>query len=81
MSLMRISDIVSCATFNPVYPVVATCSGQRKFISSYESDSSGNEEEVEDEVHIIDNSLKTWRIPGKYEWFSYEGTVLNVQGS
>lgn len=36
---------------------MATCSGQRKF-------------NFEDE-EVIDNSLRTWRVPGEYEWFNY----------
>ena len=61
-------DIISCATFNPVYPVIATCSGQRKFVIPSDSE---DEEDMEEDV-IIDNTLKAWRVPGDYEWFYYE---------
>ncbi|KAG0761078.1 hypothetical protein G6F29_010857 [Rhizopus arrhizus] len=50
-------DLISSVSFNPVYPIMATCSGQRKF-------------NFEDE-EVIDNSLRTWRVPGEYEWFNY----------
>ncbi|OBZ90666.1 Telomerase Cajal body protein 1 [Choanephora cucurbitarum] len=62
-------DIISSVSFNPVYPVMSTCSGQRKFsLPSVDSDES---EEEEEEI-IIDNTLKTWRVPGQYEWYTYE---------
>ncbi|KAI8378254.1 WD40-repeat-containing domain protein [Choanephora cucurbitarum] len=61
-------DIISSVSFNPVYPVMSTCSGQRKFsLPSVDSDESEEEEEI-----IIDNTLKTWRVPGQYEWYTYE---------
>ncbi|EPB88795.1 hypothetical protein HMPREF1544_04435 [Mucor circinelloides 1006PhL] len=66
-------DITSCATFNPVYPVIATCSGQRKFrLPCADSDS-------EEEDMIIDNTLKTWRVSGQYEWFSYDNATVATQ--
>ncbi|KAF1801250.1 WD40-repeat-containing domain protein [Mucor lusitanicus] len=69
-------DITSCATFNPVYPVMATCSGQRKFrLPCQESDS---EEEEEQDIKI-DNTLKTWRVNGQYEWFPYDTTEEEPQ--
>lgn len=74
----KIVDITSCATFNPVYPVIATCSGQRKFTSPVDDSSSDDEDEREDdkmseikEELIIDNTIKTWRVPGQYEWYAY----------
>ncbi|KAI9260132.1 WD40-repeat-containing domain protein [Sporodiniella umbellata] len=49
-------DLISCAAFNPVYPILATCSGQRKFEN--------------DEERVVDNSIQAWRVPGHYEWFA-----------
>ncbi|KAI8050045.1 WD40-repeat-containing domain protein [Thamnidium elegans] len=68
-------DIVSCATFNPVYPVIATCSGQRKFTLP-QDDSS--DEDMDEEKAIIDNTLKTWRVPGQYQWYAYESAPVVV---
>ncbi|KAI9260309.1 WD40-repeat-containing domain protein [Helicostylum pulchrum] len=67
-------DIVSCATFNPVYPVIATCSGQRKF--TLPQDSSDEDEDMDEEKVIIDNTLKTWRVPGEYQWYMYESAPV-----
>ncbi|KAI8078292.1 WD40-repeat-containing domain protein [Gilbertella persicaria] len=65
-------DIISGVSFNPIYPVLATCSGQRKFrLPILDSDESDNEEEI-----IVDNTLKTWRIPGQYKWYSYENSTV-----
>lgn len=47
--------------------MIATCSGQRKFVLPNDDSSSDEEDEVE-----IDNTLKTWRVPGQYQWFSYQ---------
>jgi hypothetical protein len=54
-----------------VYPVVATCSGQRKFNLPVDSDTDSDVEGMQEDI-IIDNTLKTWRVPGQYEWFTYE---------
>lgn len=56
-----------------MYPVIATCSGQRKFRLPCQEDSDEDEDEEET---IIDNTLKTWRVNGQYEWFSYEDTSI-----
>ncbi|GAN04172.1 WD domain, G-beta repeat-containing protein [Mucor ambiguus] len=72
-------DITSCATFNPVYPVIATCSGQRKFRLPCQESDSEEEEEEEEEDMIIDNTLKAWRVNGQYEWFSYDNTTLATE--
>ncbi|KAI8364078.1 WD40-repeat-containing domain protein [Blakeslea trispora] len=67
-------DIIAGVSFNPVYPVIATCSGQRKFDVSFDdSDESEQEEET-----VIDNTLKNWRVSGQYEWYTYEQTLDTV---
>jgi hypothetical protein len=66
---MLLIDIACCTTFNPVYPVLATCSGQRKFRLPGNED---DDEEKEEDMEVIDNTVKTWRVPGQYEWYSYE---------
>ncbi|KAG2204929.1 hypothetical protein INT46_005355 [Mucor plumbeus] len=74
-------DIISSATFNPVYPIIATCSGQRKFRLSCQDSEKDDEEEDDDEEEeiIVDNTLKTWRVNGHYEWYSYESTTTEEQ--
>ncbi|KAI8889136.1 WD40 repeat-like protein [Backusella circina FSU 941] len=71
-------DLSSCVAFNPIYPVIASCSGQRKFElprmdddSDNESDDDESDDEDDDEI-IIDNTLKAWRVPGQYQWFGYD---------
>lgn len=73
VKINAILDITSCATFNPVYPVIATCSGQRKFALPKDSSDEEDEEDEEDmdKDVIIDNTIKTWRVPGQYEWYAY----------
>ncbi|KAL0085949.1 WD40-repeat-containing domain protein [Phycomyces blakesleeanus] len=51
-------DITTSASFNPVYPVIATTSGQRKFTVGSD----------EDQDLTIDNSIKIWKTHGQYEW-------------
>lgn len=67
--------------FNPVYPVIATCSGQRKFRLPCQDSEEDDEEEDDDEEEeiIVDNTLKTWRVNGQYEWYSYESTTTEEQ--
>lgn len=68
------SDIVSGATFNPLYPsVMASCSGQRKFLSDLSSDN-----ETSHSTDIIDNTLKVWQLPGQYEWYSMESQAMDI---
>ncbi|KAI7889516.1 WD40-repeat-containing domain protein [Mucor mucedo] len=63
------NDVTSCATFNPVYPVIASCSGQRKFVLPQdESDESDDDEDEQ----VIDNTLKVWRVSGQYQWYTYD---------
>ncbi|CAO3678076.1 unnamed protein product [Rhizopus stolonifer] len=73
-SIKAHDDIISCAAFNPIYPMIATCSGQRKFVLPQDSD----DEEEEEEEKMIDNTLKTWRVPGEYEWFAYTTTEAAI---
>ncbi|CEP10569.1 hypothetical protein [Parasitella parasitica] len=70
-------DITSCATFNSVYPVIATCSGQRKFRLPC-MDSDDEQEEGDDEL-IVDNTLKIWRMGGHHEWYPYETATTEQQ--
>lgn len=72
------TDVISCTTFNPVYPVIASCSGQRKF-SLPDNSSSEDEDTMDlDDQVIIDNTLKHWRVPGQYEWYPYEYDTSGV---
>ncbi|SAL95021.1 hypothetical protein [Absidia glauca] len=67
-------DIVSGATFNPLYPsVMASCSGQRKFTADLSSD-----DDTSHSTDIIDNSLKVWQLPGQYEWYSMESQAMDI---
>lgn len=51
--------------------MIATCSGQRKFIlPTHESDEESDDES--DEEQVIDNTLKAWRVPGQYQWYTYD---------
>ncbi|KAM3587175.1 hypothetical protein VKS41_002212 [Umbelopsis sp. WA50703] len=56
-------DLVSSVSFNPLYPLMATCSGQRKFNIDEESDNDSDE-------LPIDNSVQLWHLPGS--WTAYE---------
>lgn len=56
--------------------MIATCSGQRKFRLPCQESDSEEEEKEEEEDMIIDNTLKTWRVNGQYEWFSYDTTMV-----
>lgn len=67
-SWLHALDVTSCTTFNPVYPVIASCSGQRKFVLPQDESDSDDEEEEQ----VIDNTLKVWRIPGQYQWYTYD---------
>jgi hypothetical protein len=79
-------DISSCVAFNPVYPVMASCSGQRKFQlpgkskqndesdsdGTDESDDTDNDDNDDNDEITIDNTLKAWRVPGQYQWFGLD---------
>ncbi|KAI8371379.1 WD40-repeat-containing domain protein [Radiomyces spectabilis] len=70
-------DITSCVTFNPVYPYIASTSGQRKFTVPEESSSDDSDDEdgqmsdMQQDV-VIDNTLKIWQVQGQYAWYPYE---------
>ncbi|KAG4302811.1 hypothetical protein PCK1_000971 [Pneumocystis canis] len=55
-------DVVSSSVVHPSYPLVATCSGSRKYddkyINRYNSDKSY-------EIHEYDNSIKLWHLSKK----------------
>ncbi|KAI9472107.1 MAG: WD40-repeat-containing domain protein [Benjaminiella poitrasii] len=68
-------DLVSSVALNPVYPVVATCSGQRKFQLETDDDDSDDDSVLEDELVMVDNSIKIWRMKGEYEWHSYDAAM------
>ncbi|KAI8977912.1 WD40-repeat-containing domain protein [Pilobolus umbonatus] len=65
-------DLISSASFNPVYPIISTCSGQRIFEI---------EDDTDDEMsvdRVIDCSLKGWKMNGQYEWFSYTNELQST---
>ncbi len=60
------NDCVNGVSFNPVYPLLATASGQRKFFrpktnKSDASSSSSSDTEDESAVFTEENSLKIWK--------------------
>ncbi|KAI8335696.1 WD40-repeat-containing domain protein [Chlamydoabsidia padenii] len=68
-------DTVSGTTFNPLYPsVIASCSGQRKFMTDLSSD----EDTSENRAHTIDNSLNIWQLSGQYEWYSIDTQPMDT---
>jgi hypothetical protein len=71
------SDLISSVSFNQVYPLLATCSGQRKF--SLANDGSDDEDiNVDDEELLrIDNSLKLWYMHGS--WVTYESQQVDME--
>jgi hypothetical protein len=77
--LLSPSDLVSSVSFNQVYPLLASCSGQRKF--SIRNDESDDDDEVDgddDQDQLqIDNSLKLWHLPGS--WITYESQQMEVE--
>lgn len=62
--IMCYIDLVSSASFNPLYPVMATCSGQRKFSMDDDSDDEDSNELP------VDNSVQLWSLPGS--WTTYD---------
>jgi len=60
-------DLVSAVSFNPLYPILASCSGQRKFNLAYHES-----EDEEDDPQSIDNSLKLWHVPGTWETYDIQ---------
>ncbi|KAI7863821.1 WD40-repeat-containing domain protein [Spinellus fusiger] len=71
MTLAAHQDSVSSASLNPVYPVMATTSGQRKYTMDSESEEDSVDLHTTD-VHTmekIDNSVHIWRMHGHYEWY------------
>ncbi|RUS26712.1 WD40-repeat-containing domain protein, partial [Jimgerdemannia flammicorona] len=78
-------DTTATTTFHPSYPLLASCSGQRKYTLPDESDSdtetdsddSDDSRMREDDRGAVsplpamstDNSLKIWRLPGGYAWY------------
>lgn len=52
------TDAVTSTMFHPMGSVVATCSGQRHFVSDDSSD-----EEIQMKDKQADNSLKVWSMP------------------
>jgi len=65
-------DTITSAVLHPYYPLLATCSGQRKFhvpndvsdssSSSSDSDSDGSSDSEDEASSRSDNSLKIWRV-------------------
>ncbi|CAO3670891.1 unnamed protein product [Umbelopsis ramanniana] len=72
-------DLVSSVSFNQVYPLLASCSGQRKFsIGNDESDDDDEVDGDDDQDQLqIDNSLKLWHLPGS--WITYESQQMEVE--
>ncbi|RHZ84437.1 hypothetical protein Glove_81g47 [Diversispora epigaea] len=66
-------DSISSATFHPFLPLITSCSGQRKF--EFPLDNIENNNEFK---HKQDNSLKIWKVEGKYEW-NYYNVEENVK--
>ncbi|CAG8638688.1 10597_t:CDS:10, partial [Cetraspora pellucida] len=70
-------DTVSAATFHPYSPLIASCSGQRKFDFLVNENIKINFIENNDqlcslEADIVeDNSLKIWKVEGNFEWHLY----------
>ncbi|CAG8512173.1 15438_t:CDS:10 [Dentiscutata erythropus] len=70
-------------TFHPYSPLIASCSGQRKFdllvnenikIDFTDNNSKLDSLEIKSKCNNIvqDNSLKIWKVEGNYEWHLYE---------
>ncbi|CAG8795918.1 6433_t:CDS:2, partial [Racocetra persica] len=73
-----IVDAVSAATFHPYSPLIASCSGQRKFDFLMNGNTKINFPENNDKLDSLetgiveDNSLKIWKVEGNFEWHLYE---------
>ncbi|CAG8810636.1 31722_t:CDS:10 [Gigaspora margarita] len=75
-------DAVSSTMFHPYSPLIASCSGQRRFDylinGNIKIDFTDNNNSNLDSLEIksicndIDNSLKIWKVEGNYEWHLYE---------
>ncbi|GES93892.1 telomerase Cajal body protein 1-like [Rhizophagus clarus] len=65
-------DAISAISFHPTFPLIASCSGQRKF-KLIDGDKLENDQSI-----TSDNSLKFWRAEGNYAWCYYnsEGEIL-----
>ncbi|CAG8718876.1 23691_t:CDS:10, partial [Cetraspora pellucida] len=72
-----IVDTVSAATFHPYSPLIASCSGQRKFDFLVNENIKINFIENNDQLGSLeadiveDNSLKIWKVEGNFEWHLY----------
>ncbi|CAB4431407.1 unnamed protein product [Rhizophagus irregularis] len=76
-------DAVSAMSIHPTLPLIASCSGQRKF-KLINGDISENDQ---NQNITSDNSLKIWRAKGDYAWcyYSAEGEIVihpvtNIEG-
>lgn len=65
-------DAISATSFHPTFPLIASCSGQRKFKLI------GGDKLENDQNITSDNSLKIWRAEGNYAWcyYSSEGEIV-----
>ncbi|CAG8643808.1 16469_t:CDS:1, partial [Acaulospora morrowiae] len=62
--------------FHPTLPLVASCSGQRKFELMPEEP---NMDEQTSHKTNHDNSFKVWKVMGQYEWHHYDVVSDNIQ--
>ncbi|CAJ0651657.1 14200_t:CDS:10 [Entrophospora sp. SA101] len=70
-------DLISTTTFHPYFPLLASCSGQRRFEffdDTFYCNKSTNQKDIlidKDQEKFLDNSLKIWKIEGNYECYLY----------
>jgi hypothetical protein len=54
-------DCINGVSFNPIYPLLATTSGQRKFFQKNDTISSSDSENESESPIFIENKLKIWK--------------------